>query len=165
MKTLMISSENSRFEDPTNEAISSVAFAVVWNNSNFGSIGRIISPFKWSLTGNSGMREYLLRDSMGEIRSIEWGKYSQAIEHDSWQKYDSFKMKEEILRLSHELDRARQQFQLEFSGLRNEINDLRSTLACIFDINEVGGRGSRRRVRELILEHGISSSDSENYDN
>ena len=159
MKTLM-TTKNARFEDPSEEAISETACGILWNNSNYTSIGRVLSPFGWTLTGDSMVRQQSLRDTKGEVRPVEWGKYMEAIEYASWEKYDSFRMKKEIQKLKDELGRAHeniQQFLLETESFKDEINSLRGTLMCIFDVNEEAGRGSRKRVRELILEQGIVS--------
>lgn len=162
MKTLM-TTKNARFEDPSKEAISETACGILWNNSNYTSIGRVLSPFGWTLTGDSIMRQQSLRDTNGEVRPVEWGKYMEAIEYASWEKYDSFRMKEEIQKLKDELSRSREnirRFRLETESFKEKIKSLRGTLKYIFDVNEEAGRGSRKRVRELILEQGIVSCEN-----
>lgn len=160
MNTLMVTVEKS-FEDPSNEAKASVAFAIVWNNSGFGGRNEVISPFGWSIS--KFITEYKLRDRVGEVRPVSWGQYHEAVESADWAAYDAVIQKKEIQKLKDEIvrlkDLLRDAGEVD-RGKSQEISKYRDLLYRSYDENEVGGPGSRKRVRQLLLETGIRVCDS-----
>jgi len=94
MRQRMVTKHGRHFDDPTEEAISSVGFAIVWANSqSWGD--KVISLFPWTIiTGVAG--SHRLRDLHGEIRDIQWGTYHPAIEYPTWTAYDTIQAEKEL---------------------------------------------------------------------
>lgn len=160
MKNLMVA-PGKRFEDPSTETMASIAFAIVWDNSGFGSRNeRVISPYKWTIS--SSVNAFHLRDSRGEVRPIRWGDYSPSIECSDWAAYDADQQKNEVIELKNEILKLRKQAEAsayDADQQKQETSFLRETLEKVFDVNESAGPGSRKKVRTILVEAGIFPCD------
>lgn len=153
MKKLLVAKSGARFEDPTDEAISRVDFGIAWANDSrlWPEKDVIISPYPWTITGDDS-DSHLLRDNRGEVRRIEWGVYCSAIEFPDWKAYDVSLIRAQVSGLKGRLTSLLD----ENARLRERERASKALMSEIFDINVVGGPGSRAKVRDLLIAAGIS---------
>ncbi|MDO8495783.1 MAG: hypothetical protein Q7S32_04735 [bacterium] len=158
MDKRLVTKDGKTFEEPTEEAKKTIAFGIIWSNTPC-SDDEVISIFKWNIT-SSVNRDHSLRDSQGEVRTIAWGTYHQAVEFPNWPAYDKAQT-EAALKKAQEgitvLEKQINQGLDEQQDLFERLKKCREVLYTIYDINATGGPGSRAKVSKLLLEFGINS--------
>lgn len=157
MSTL-VTKDGSTYENPTKEVLAETRFGILWDGNPNSS--KVISLYPWTIieTGHTKSRVYYsLRDLRGQFRTLDYGRYQPAIEYPSWNAFDAHEKTETLDHLTAELQRVRS----ENDDLHEKIKENRRLLRKIFEINEKGGHGSRKKVSELIRNEGILPRDHE----
>lgn len=147
---MLLRTKEKSFSAPSDQVLENTAFGILWD----GGKQTVISTFQWSgFVSKSGpyLNKCVLRDKHGEIRPIGNESYHEAIEFASWEAYDQELCKRKLLETNRQLADLRKLSERS----RAETVELRCLLAQIYKINERGGGGSRKAVRNLISALGI----------
>lgn len=161
MARMQFTAQNgAKFEDPAPQVLEETAFGILWDlNGGYARRNdRVISRFDgWRIIADAHMTK--LVDPRGEVRGVSWGRYHRAIEYPNWTAYDAA----EQAALCATLQKERQSLATRAYSAEEQVERLMATLKMIYDINKEGGPGSRRKVRNMILDMGISPcTDCEN---
>lgn len=175
MKERVLVTAEKTFLNPSEEILKS-NFGFLWSevgeNNNLSV--EINSLFGWKAMFSNSLGSItghlFIADSTGETRNFyidvsdfrklkinEFRKiffyFHPAIDCASWSAYDYLLTKEELNKrkdIIEDLRKTLEEKRAETETLKSSVSFLEEVLVKIYDINEGGGTGSRKKVRELV---------------
>jgi len=138
MEILRVATKDGRYLNLPKSRIGEVSdLALAFRSNRFNhDYSCVLNSEGWTLS------EKMLSDRTGEFREIKWGEFHPAIKFQTWAAYDAARKDKEL------------QSRLQFLESRNELcGKFEFALQKIRAINERGGHGSRKAVREIISQN------------
>jgi hypothetical protein len=136
-----------------------------YEDSSYGKNGRLKNGHGWetvwAFPGRIFSEDVELKDGRGEVRKTPADPekfFPLIMKFKNWQHYDAVEREEQLASLKNKLVELERRNEVSYAKLVEKesiISDCMVLIKMVYDLNEKGGPGSRKKVRELLASRGI----------